>query len=86
MSPLIFNLYSERIFTEALHEIEKGILINGYWFNNIRYAADTIVFTDNLEDLQVLVNRIALYSQQYGININIKKTKLMINSKNKIAD
>ena len=38
LSPLIFNLYSERIFSEALNEIEEGIMLNGDRLNNIRYA------------------------------------------------
>uniref|UniRef100_A0A8D8SH15 Craniofacial development protein 2 n=1 Tax=Cacopsylla melanoneura TaxID=428564 RepID=A0A8D8SH15_9HEMI len=85
ISPLIFNLYSERIFCEALDEMEKGILLNGLRLNNIRYADDTIVFAENLEDLQALMDNITYHSNQYGLNINVKKTKFMIISKNKIT-
>lgn len=85
LSPLIFNLYSERIFSEALDGLEKGILINGHRMNNIRYADDTIVFADSLEDLQVLVDNITHRSNQYGLDVNVNKTKLMIISKKKIT-
>jgi len=38
LSPLLFNLYSEAIFQEALEE------------HNIRYADDTVLIADNMED------------------------------------
>ena len=79
LSPLIFNLYSERIFREALNGIEEGIMLNGVRLNNIRYADDTMVIADSLESLQRTMDHIAQYSQQYGLlNINVKKTNQMI--------
>ncbi|CAG9832028.1 unnamed protein product [Diabrotica balteata] len=32
------------------------------------------------------MNKITYYSQQYGLNINVKKTKLMIISKKRISE
>lgn len=80
----IFNLYSERILNEALDGMNKGILINGLRLNNIRYADDTIVFADNLKNLQALVDKITHYNSQYGLEVNVNKTQLMIISKQKI--
>jgi len=42
-----------------------GVKVNGVWVNNIRYADDTVLIADNIEDLR-------------GLNINTKKTKFMI--------
>lgn len=84
ISPLIFNLYSEHIFKEALKEIEEGISINGLRLNNLRYADDTIVFADTLEGLQKLMDKITETSKQYGLDINTGKTKFMIISKKDI--
>lgn len=53
-SPLLFNLYSERIFTNALADAEKGIIIYGKVVNNIRYADDTLIMANSNEDLQIL--------------------------------
>jgi len=58
--------------------LNKGILINGLRLNNIRYADDTIIFADNLEDLQALVDRITHHSGHYGLEVNVNKTKLVI--------
>ena len=74
LSPILFNIYSECIFREALEDSEAGILVNGQRLNNIRYADDTVVFTDNPADLQHLMSRIARVSQQYGLDFNVDKT------------
>lgn len=36
MFPMLFNLYSEMVFNEALHELEQGIHVNGDKLNNLR--------------------------------------------------
>ena len=78
MSPLLFNLYSEAVFREALEEMEIGIKVNGVWVNNIRYADDTMLIADNVQDLQRLVNIVGEHSRAAGLNINTKKTKFMV--------
>ncbi|KAL1447016.1 hypothetical protein WDU94_015647 [Cyamophila willieti] len=85
ISPLIFNLYSEHIFGEALQDIDEGISINGVKLNNLRYADDTIVFSDTLEGLQTLMIRVTETSRAYGLDINTSKTKFMIISKENIT-
>ena len=82
LSPLLFNLYSEAIFQEALEDVEMGVKVNGVWINNIRYADDTVLIADNIHDLQQLVNKVGEQSKAMGLNINIKKTKFMIISRN----
>lgn len=83
LSPLLFNLYSEQIFKEAINEIDSGIKVNGKYINNIRYADDTTVIADSPEDLQTLLNRINEASLRAGLKMNAKKTKFMIISRNK---
>ena len=81
LSPLLFNLYSEKIFRKALEDTKDGIKVNGELINNIRYADDTVLLADSLEGLQELVNRVTHASKQYGLELNIKKTKYMVISK-----
>lgn len=82
ISPILFNIYSEQIFLEALEDAEEGIPINGTRLNNIRCADDTLIFADSAEGLQTLVNKVANVSRKYGLDINSKKTKCMLISKN----
>lgn len=82
LSPLLFNIYSEAIFQEALEDIEKGIKVNGVWINNIRYADDAVLVSDNIPDLQQLVTVVGEGSKSMGLNINTAKTKFMVISRN----
>lgn len=82
MSSLLFNVHLEIIFKEALEDTDAGIKVNGECINNIRYADDTVVLADSLEELPgLLVSR-----KQSGIRVvlNIKNTKYLVIFKNKI--
>ena len=81
LSPLLFNMYAEAIFTEALENSNEGILVNGVRINNIRYADDTVLITSDLLEMQSLLDRINTVGIKFGLHINIKKTKLMIVSR-----
>ncbi|CAF4751217.1 unnamed protein product [Pieris macdunnoughi] len=52
LSPLLFNLYADAIFSEALDNCHHGIAINGKLLNNLRCADDTILIAESLEGLQ----------------------------------
>lgn len=81
LSPLLFNLYSDIIFKKALEETDIGIKINGLPINNLRYADDTLVMAENIEDLQKLLTMVNRASEEMGLNINVSKTKFMIFSR-----
>lgn len=82
LSPMLFNLYSEEIFTTALQNAKEGIKVNGKRVNNIRYADDTVLIAESEEDLQNLLDKIVYEGETYGIKVNEKKTKIMVVSKN----
>jgi hypothetical protein len=77
LSPLLFNVYSNKIFQRATEDRQEGININGEIINNLRYADDTVLCTTSLSDLQVLLDRVGEECERYGLKINISKTKLM---------
>lgn len=70
LSPILYNVYSERIFKNALEDIDVGIKLNGEYINNIRYVEDTVV----LEELREKLIRIHKTR-------NTKTTKYLIISK-----
>ena len=81
LSPMLFNLYSERIFEEAIKDTCDGIKINGLTLNNLRYADDTAVIADSPQALQRLLNQLTAVGDRYGLKINTTKTKILIISK-----
>lgn len=51
------------------------IKVNEVLMNNLRYADDTIPITDNIRELQKLINVVGEQSQAMGLNIITKKKK-----------
>ncbi|KAI5631309.1 reverse transcriptase (RNA-dependent DNA polymerase) domain-containing protein [Phthorimaea operculella] len=84
LSPIIFNLYSETVFEKAFEELDLGIRVNGNVINNIRYADDTVLLAENLDDLQNMLDKLNNSLNEYGLKINTSKTKFMIVSKNTV--
>ena len=80
-SPLLFNIYSENIFKEAIEELIDGIKINGVLLNNIRFADDTIILASSLPTLQRIMDLIVEHSEQYDFHMNVSKTKVIVFSK-----
>ena len=84
MSPYLFNIYTEVIFREA-EELE-GIMINGHNVNNLRYVDDTALIASDKEKLQKLVDIVKECSSNAGLEMNAKKTKTMVLSKQPDSD
>ena len=51
LSPILFNLYTEYMINEAFENLE-GIKVNGENITNVRFADDTVLLTENKNDLQ----------------------------------
>ena len=75
----MFNLYTECIFKSI--EGMPGINISGNIVNNLRYADDTVLIADNEQDLQNIVDTIHHQSKEFGLDMNVKKTKTMVISR-----
>lgn len=73
VSPLLFNLYADRIFKEAISDLDLSIRVNGVHINTLKYADDTdnFILSENIEDLQLLLDRISAASHGARLNINI---------------
>ena len=80
LSPYLFNIYTELIFRES--QDLDGVKINGKNINNLRYADDTVLIAEDREDLQFLTDNVGLHSKEAGLDMNVKKTKTMVMSRN----
>ena len=60
-----------------LEETQAGIKIAERNINNLRYADDTTLKTENEEELKSLLMKVKEESENVGLKLNIEKTKIM---------
>ena len=75
-----FNIFLERIMTDALEDHEGAVSIGGRTITNLRFADDIDGFAGEEEELAKLVQRLDKVSTAYGMEISAEKTKLMTNN------
>ena len=61
----------------GLDEAQAGIKRN---INNLRYADDTILMTENKEELKSLLMKVKEEREKAGLKLNIQKMKIMDSS------
>lgn len=86
LSPILFNMYLEKIFSLALEDEEIGIRVNGTRVSNLRYADDSAIITENMGDMQRIIDKIDQIGREFGVRINVGKTKLMTVKKNQTPE
>ena len=61
----------------GLAEAQAGIKMARRNINNLRYADDTTLMAESLEELKSLLMRVQEESKKVGLRLNIQKTKIM---------
>ena len=61
----------------GLDEAQAGIKIARRKINNLRYADDTTLITENKEELESLLMKVKEESEKVGLKLNIQKTEIM---------
>ena len=61
----------------GLEEAQAGIKVAGRNINNLRYADDTTLMAESEEELQSLLMKVKEESEEVGLKLKIKKTKIM---------
>ena len=64
----------------GLEEAQAGIKIVGRNINNLRYADDTTLIAESVEELKSLLMKVKEESEKVGLKLNIQKTKIMASS------
>src|SRR3989441_3060460 len=65
------------MINEAMENME-GIKFNGVNITDLRYADDAVLVADKRKKMQKMVDRLNKTCKAYGMEINVKKTKVMI--------
>ena len=82
LSPILCNIFLERIMTAALNDHEGTASIGARSITNLRFADDIDGLAGREEELADLVERLDKTSTAFGMQINAEKTKLMTNNTN----
>ena len=61
----------------GLNKTQAGIKIAGRNISNLRYADDTTLKAESEEELKSLLMKVKEESENVGLKLNIKKTKIM---------
>ena len=73
----VFNIFLERIMTDALEDHEDTVIIGGGTISDLRFADDIDGLAGEEEELANLVERLDKASTAYGMEISAEMTKLM---------
>ena len=68
------------MWNAGLDEVQAGTKISGRNINNLRYADDTTLMTEDEEELKSLLMKVKEKSEKAGLKLNIQKTKTMASS------
>ncbi|CAF1621865.1 unnamed protein product, partial [Adineta ricciae] len=77
LSPLLFIAYLERIMDQTT-STNIGIKISGTYINNLKFADDIDLLSEDHISLQDQILQITNAAEEGGLLINIKKTKTMV--------
>ena len=64
----------------GLEEAQAEIKISGRNINNLRYADDTTLMAESVEERINLLMNVKVESERDGLKLNIQKTKIMASS------
>ena len=77
LSPLLFNLYIDQIKSIFDSSCDPASL-NEVAVSHLLYADDLIIISESPEGLQESLNRVDQYCKEWKLEINVKKTKVVI--------
>ena len=76
MSPYLFNFYAEYIMRNAgLDEAQAGIKIAGRNINNLKYADDTTLMAESIEELKSYLMKVKEENEKVGLNSTFRKLR-----------
>ncbi|KAI8487879.1 hypothetical protein Bbelb_343270 [Branchiostoma belcheri] len=84
LSPVLFNLYLEKIMQDTLQDYYTSISIGGRRICNLRFADDIDLLGGSNAELQELTDRLTQSADSFGMEASTEKSKVMVNSRNEV--
>ncbi|XP_071653184.1 uncharacterized protein [Temnothorax longispinosus] len=72
------NDFQTKAGTRCLKIGKEEFSVGGRRISNLRYADDTTILATTAQEMEAIMERLALISREYGLEINRDKTKIMI--------
>src|SRR5437899_10553157 len=76
--PVLFSMYAEVMMIEELEDMEEGVSVEGQLVNDVRFAYDQGMAAGTEMVLQRLMNKLNDTAKNFGMKINVQKTKTMV--------
>ncbi|GFR65860.1 endonuclease-reverse transcriptase [Elysia marginata] len=81
LSPVLFNIFLERIMQDTLHQHSPTISIGGGPICNLRFADDIDdLIAGSQSELQVLTDRLVASFEAFGMEVSSEKSKVVVSS------
>ena len=77
LSPLLFNIFIDDL-PHIFDKSSRPVSLNGHKINCLMYADDIVLLSETKEGLQKSLDQLSVYSENWYLKINQKKTKTMI--------
>ena len=77
LSPILFNCFINEL-AKRLREADCGFAAGGKDVVSLLYADDVVLMAYSAEKLQVLINVVDTFCRQWHMDINIKKSEVMV--------
>ena len=78
LSPILFNLFLERIMGNALEGFEGGVSCAGVRIKDLRFADDIDLLDESEGGIIELTKRLENTSRQQGMEMSLEKSKVMV--------
>ena len=78
LSPLLYSFYVNDMEIELINSGCQTYELKSLNLFLLMYADDTVLFSENVDELQKMINSVNMYSNEYGLYINLLKTKIVI--------
>ena len=65
------------LIRKGLEGHDEGVRVGGHLVQSIRYADDSSIVADTETGLQKLIDSVVNHAKNYGMKVNIVKTKVM---------
>ena len=79
LSPVLFNIFLEKILLDSVINQPSSIYIGGRQFNNLRFADDIYLIAGSESELQTITDVLEKTSTSYGMEINHDKCSIIVN-------